>query len=195
MERRLHQQPRHPGYVGRPHPGRRTRVRWRRPAGAGRDAGNLAGRCAGTFFQIRKTSARCRIRASRVSVAAAPIPMAVLSSTPSSRAPCQILTASRRHRICCSRSSRAACCCKLYTRIYLGGEAANAADPVLALVPADRRSTLIAAARAGRGKCGLSFRYPFAGRQRNGVFRYLACSVGPRLACLERSRVKLARSR
>ena len=32
----------------------------------------------------------------------------------------------------------------LYTRIYFGGEAANAADPVLALVPADRRATLIA---------------------------------------------------
>ena len=32
----------------------------------------------------------------------------------------------------------------LYTRIYFAGEAANAADPVLALVPADRRATLIA---------------------------------------------------
>ena len=29
----------------------------------------------------------------------------------------------------------------LYTRIYFDGEAANAADPVLALVPADRRAT------------------------------------------------------
>ena len=32
----------------------------------------------------------------------------------------------------------------LYSRIYFGGEAGNAADPVLALVPADRRATLIA---------------------------------------------------
>ena len=32
----------------------------------------------------------------------------------------------------------------LYTRIYFDGEAANSADPVLALVPADRRATLIA---------------------------------------------------
>jgi protocatechuate 3,4-dioxygenase alpha subunit len=31
-----------------------------------------------------------------------------------------------------------------YTRIYLDTEAANAADPVLALVPSDRRATLIA---------------------------------------------------
>jgi len=32
----------------------------------------------------------------------------------------------------------------LYTRIYFDGEPGNAADPVLALVPADRRGTLIA---------------------------------------------------
>jgi protocatechuate 3,4-dioxygenase alpha subunit len=31
-----------------------------------------------------------------------------------------------------------------YTRIYFDGEAGNADDPVLALVPADRRDTLIA---------------------------------------------------
>lgn len=31
-----------------------------------------------------------------------------------------------------------------YSRIYFGGEAANADDPVLALVPIDRRATLIA---------------------------------------------------
>jgi len=32
----------------------------------------------------------------------------------------------------------------LYTRIYFSGEAANDADPILGLVPADRRNTLIA---------------------------------------------------
>jgi protocatechuate 3,4-dioxygenase, alpha subunit len=37
----------------------------------------------------------------------------------------------------------------LYTRIYFDDEAANAADPVLALVPADRRATLIARRKAG----------------------------------------------
>jgi protocatechuate 3,4-dioxygenase alpha subunit len=31
-----------------------------------------------------------------------------------------------------------------YTRIYFADEAANAGDPILALVPADRRGTLIA---------------------------------------------------
>jgi protocatechuate 3,4-dioxygenase, alpha subunit len=39
----------------------------------------------------------------------------------------------------------------LYTRIYLGGEAANASDPVLALVPSDRRETLIAERESGNG--------------------------------------------
>ena len=38
-----------------------------------------------------------------------------------------------------------------YTRIYFGGEAANDGDPVLALVPADRRATLIAARVPGNG--------------------------------------------
>ncbi len=39
----------------------------------------------------------------------------------------------------------------LYTRIYFGDEAANTTDPVLALVPADRRSTLIAQRKAAAG--------------------------------------------
>jgi protocatechuate 3,4-dioxygenase alpha subunit len=38
-----------------------------------------------------------------------------------------------------------------YTRIYFEGEAGNAADPVLALVPADRRGTLIAGREPGNG--------------------------------------------
>jgi protocatechuate 3,4-dioxygenase alpha subunit len=38
-----------------------------------------------------------------------------------------------------------------YSRIYFDGEAANAADPVLALVPAERRSTLIATRQPGSG--------------------------------------------
>jgi protocatechuate 3,4-dioxygenase alpha subunit len=46
---------------------------------------------------------------------------------------------------------------QLYTRIYLGGEAANAADPVLALVPSDRRNTLIAARQPGAGNAVYRF--------------------------------------
>ena len=34
----------------------------------------------------------------------------------------------------------------IYTRVYFAGDPALAADPVLALVPADRRATLVAAA-------------------------------------------------
>jgi protocatechuate 3,4-dioxygenase alpha subunit len=45
----------------------------------------------------------------------------------------------------------------LYSRIYLGGEAANAADPVLALVPADRRDTLIAERQPGNGNAVYRF--------------------------------------
>jgi protocatechuate 3,4-dioxygenase alpha subunit len=44
-----------------------------------------------------------------------------------------------------------------YTRIYLGGEATNATDPVLALVPIDRRATLI----AQRANCNGSAVYRF----------------------------------
>ncbi|MGF6312003.1 protocatechuate 3,4-dioxygenase alpha subunit [Bradyrhizobium sp. i1.8.4] len=39
----------------------------------------------------------------------------------------------------------------LYTRIYFDDEAGNATDSVLALVPADRRATLIAKRNAGAG--------------------------------------------
>ena len=44
-----------------------------------------------------------------------------------------------------------------YTRIYFSGEAGNAADPVLALVPIDRRATLI----AGRANCNAGAVYRF----------------------------------
>jgi protocatechuate 3,4-dioxygenase, alpha subunit len=39
----------------------------------------------------------------------------------------------------------------LYTRIYFDGEAANGSDPVLALVPAGRRATLLAKRQPGNG--------------------------------------------
>jgi protocatechuate 3,4-dioxygenase alpha subunit len=45
----------------------------------------------------------------------------------------------------------------LYTRIYFDGEADNAADPVLALVPSDRRATLIAVREPGNGNAVYRF--------------------------------------
>ena len=45
----------------------------------------------------------------------------------------------------------------LYTRIYFDGEAANAADPVMALVPTERRNTLIARREAGNGNAVYRF--------------------------------------
>jgi protocatechuate 3,4-dioxygenase alpha subunit len=38
---------------------------------------------------------------------------------------------------------------RLFTRVYFEGDPANAADPILALVPADRRGTLLAKADPG----------------------------------------------
>jgi protocatechuate 3,4-dioxygenase, alpha subunit len=45
----------------------------------------------------------------------------------------------------------------LYTRIYFDGEADNAVDPVLALVPSDRRATLIAVREPGNGNAVYRF--------------------------------------
>ena len=39
---------------------------------------------------------------------------------------------------------------RLFTRIYFAGETANATDPILALVPTDRRHTLMAQPDAAR---------------------------------------------
>ena len=85
----------------------------------------------------------------------------------------------------------------LYTRIYFDGEAANANDPVLALVPADRRATLIAKRKAGAGNRGLHARHPSAGRQRDGVFRRLRFSKVFPSSCpgLSRASVFLAQQR
>lgn len=41
---------------------------------------------------------------------------------------------------------------QIYTRLYFADEAANTADPILALVPADRRGTLIAHKDVGAGR-------------------------------------------
>ena len=57
--------------------------------------------------------------------------------------------ASRRRRTSWSASSRAACCGRSIRGCISDDEAANAADPILTLVPADRRGTLIAHKQAG----------------------------------------------
>ena len=41
---------------------------------------------------------------------------------------------------------------QIYTRLYFSDEAANGADPILALVPAERRGTLIAHKQASGGQ-------------------------------------------
>jgi protocatechuate 3,4-dioxygenase, alpha subunit len=57
----------------------------------------------------------------------------------------------------------------LYTRIYFDGEAANMADSVLALVPTDRRSTLIATRQPGSGNAVYRFDIRLQG-ERETVF-------------------------
>ncbi len=58
----------------------------------------------------------------------------------------------------------------LYTRIYFEGEAGNAADPVLALVPADRRATLIAARENASGNACYRFDIRLQGDNETAFF-------------------------
>jgi len=46
---------------------------------------------------------------------------------------------------------------QIYTRLYFSDEAANSADPILNLVPADRRPTLIAHKQSGKGQPAYRF--------------------------------------
>ncbi len=62
---------------------------------------------------------------------------------------------------------------QIYTRLYFSDEKANDADPILTLVPAERRGTLIAHKQASSGPASLSLRHPRAGRGRDGFLRYL----------------------
>ena len=63
---------------------------------------------------------------------------------------------------------------QIYTRLYFSDEAANAADPILALVPADRaRHPHRPQGRRAAGS-RLPLRHPRAGRGRDGFLRYLS---------------------
>jgi len=77
----------------------------------------------------------------------------------------------------------AACCCTSIRGIYFDGEAGNAADPVLALVPAERRATLIASAEPATAR-GLSFDVHLQGDKETGVFRYLMVRANRRIPCV-----------
>ncbi len=135
-------------------------------------------------FRTRRTSARCRIRPSRVFGRCGTDPNGgfifdtikpgiVPDPDGKPQAPHLLLAIFARGMLL-----------QLYTRIYLGGEATNAADPVLALVPADRRNTLIAAREPGAGNAVYRFDIHLQGDNETVFFRYLACSVGPRLPVL-----------
>ena len=59
----------------------------------------------------------------------------------------------------------------LITRVYFPDEAANAEDPVLKLVPADRRATLIAR-RAPSDKAALEWNVILQGQEETVFFDY-----------------------
>ena len=71
----------------------------------------------------------------------------------------------------------------LYTRIYFEGEAANAADPVLALVPADRRATLIATREGGSGNVVYRLDIHMQGDKRRCSSTSKGDAVAPRPPC------------
>ena len=58
----------------------------------------------------------------------------------------------------------------LYSRIYFGNEAANRTDPVLALVPVDRRATLIAAPKLQANATIYSFDIHLQGERETAFF-------------------------
>ena len=95
---------------------------------------------------------RPNAKPSPASAAPAPTPKAASASAPSSRAR---LPGPERQAAGAAYSGRGVCARPAphaYTRIYFADEAANAADPILALVPAERRDTLIAKKQTRDGK-------------------------------------------
>ena len=71
----------------------------------------------------------------------------------------------------------------IVTRVYFCvGDPALEEDAVLALVPADRRHTLIAQPASARAARAVESRYPLAGRARNGVLRPLNAAPSHRMS-------------
>ena len=127
----------------------------------------------GRYAHPRDEPARARTPSSWASAARPPTRMASTASTPSSRGRCPAPTASRRRRISCSASSRAACCGRSIPGSISPTRQSNATDPILTLVPADRRGTLIAHKEMRRRHAGLPLRHPRPGRKRDGFLRHL----------------------
>ena len=72
---------------------------------------------------------------------------------------------------------------QVYTRLYFADEAANSADPILALVPPDRRGTLVAHKETAGDLPRLPFRHSGAGRERDRFLRDLRRRAGPFRPC------------
>jgi protocatechuate 3,4-dioxygenase alpha subunit len=59
---------------------------------------------------------------------------------------------------------------QMVTRIYVSDEDANSGDPVLGLVPEDRRATLIATRRDGDGQALYAFDFRMQGQDETVFF-------------------------
>jgi protocatechuate 3,4-dioxygenase alpha subunit len=59
---------------------------------------------------------------------------------------------------------------QLFTRVYFEGEAANASDPILSVVPEDRRSTIIATRRERQGEPVYTFNIRLQGTDETVFF-------------------------
>ncbi len=150
----------------------------RRGAGAGRAGGDLAGGAGRQLRPPRRPARRRRTRASGPSGAAPPTaagdyrivtlrPGALPAPGGGTEAPHLDVTVFARGLLD-----------RVVTRIYFADEAAaNAADPVLAVVPEDRRGTLIAVPPPGGPPGTLPVRHPAAGAAGDGVLRCLSAPV------------------
>ena len=68
---------------------------------------------------------------------------------------------------------------RLYTRMYFADNPANAIDPILALVPADRRSTLVAT-RPPRNAGNFTFDIRLSGARETVFFECQRPNFAPR---------------
>ena len=98
-----------------------------------------------------------RTPCSRASAVRPPTRTGCSASTPSSPAWCRGRTTSRRRRISWSASIRAACCGRSIRGSTSPTRPATPPIPILALVPEDRRGTLIAHKQAGGGQAVYRF--------------------------------------
>ena len=164
----------HAGRLRQQDPHRRPRARRRRPADQRRHDRNLAGRCPRPLRLAARRRVRGRTPSSRASAARPPTRTASILFDTIKPGPVPGPNGKNQapHIVVCifSRGMLR----QIYTRLYFSDEAANAADPILNMVPADRRGTLIAHKQDGGEQARLPLRHSRPGRQRDCFLRHLS---------------------